>query len=410
MLTKDLIKYTVRKGKVYPSLIKLDDESALSLAAKMLDVREQVLGKSQMFLESLWEDHGLKGSPYFHGFKKLILDKLEWHEIDPELMERRWEWIREAQDLRVGSLFSDYQAFKETFASSQGQDFTSIYKTIYGDLPEHRKLSKFFEGTIEDLIYRYNCAQVQGLLLKAKYIDLDLSGTSLSEKRIIFRFIKFHQLIVEVVSGASNESLENRKDFKVRIDGPLSVLSNSMTYGLRLANFFPRILHLSNWEMSSKIDLSPSKKSIDLQVKPKKELKSHYRFQGAYLPKEFEDFMGSFNQMSSDWSVKEGETFVHLDEQSFCFPDLTFCHKDHGLVHMELFHKWHKGQLDKRLQFLSNSKARNILLGINRNIFKASAYLKKNNQSQWFEDNCVSFVDFPLPKKILKILSHRISV
>ncbi|NRA44642.1 MAG: hypothetical protein HRU09_06760 [Oligoflexales bacterium] len=108
--------------------------------------------------------------------------------------------------------------------------------------------------------------------------------------------------------------------------------------------------------------------------------------------------------------LKTGSTIISLRKQSYCFPDLCFSHSGKEPVYVELFHKWHKGQLEHRLQTLEKNPARNLLVGVARNLFKIPAVKKYVNNSSWFGDNGVLFSDFPSVKSVLTTLSSRGSI
>ena len=410
MLTKDLIKTRVRKGRVYPDKIEVNCLEAMELATDMLKVFGDAEGKTQKEIELIWEQSGHSLKPWYAAFKKLILDMIDWQEPDESLEAKRWSWFKEAQDLRSETLFEGFEAFQEAFAASQDREFKDLSAELYGDLPDKKCVSSFPKTSASELLNRYNCAQVQGLLIKAKYMEVSLFGASTEERRQLFRALKFHQLVAEVISPM--DGVQGKLDLKVRLSGPLSVLESPQTYGSRLANFFPRILLLKRWKFEAEIDLStaPSKKGLVLQLDEACGIKSHYQSFSGYIPEEFKSFVESFNRASDSWKVSFADTLLTLGKQSYCFPDLCFSHAQKESVYMELFHKWHKGQLEHRLRTLEKNPARNLLVGVARNLFKVPAVKNNLNNSSWFNVNGVLFSDFPSAKSVLTALSSRGSI
>ncbi|NRA45610.1 MAG: DUF790 family protein [Oligoflexales bacterium] len=256
MLTKDLIKTRLRKGRVYPDKIDPKSLEAMELAADMLRYCSDAKGKTQRQLEISWEQAGLGQKQWYAPFKKLILDLASWQEPDVGLEDKRWSYFLEAQNLRTETLFDSFEAFQEAFSVRQNQDFSQISAELYGDLPDKRCIEFFPKTTANELIHRYNCAQIQGLILKARYLEITLENPSLEERRQFFRTLKFHQLVAEVLS--SPEGFGKMGDLKVRLSGPLSVLQSPQTYGSRLANFFPRILLLDRWKCEAEIEVDPT--------------------------------------------------------------------------------------------------------------------------------------------------------
>lgn len=410
VLTKDLIKYRVRKGRIYPDKIQPNSVDAMELATEMLKCCLGAKGKTQIELEADWELAGLNVKPWYSSFKKLILDLANWQELGDQIEDKRWSWFSEAQSLRTETLFDSFEAFQEAFANSQNQPFSAITNQLYGDLPDKRCLDSFPQITASQLVHRYNCAQVQGLLLKAQYLEINLLSSSIEERRQFFRALKFHQLIAEVLN--TGPELEQQTEFKIRLNGPLTILQSPQTYGSRFANFFPHILFLRKWKFEAQIDLSPSpsKKGLQLHLDHKCGIKSHYQTTGAYIPEEFQSFVESFNALSDSWKVSFADAFIPLGKQSYCFPDLCFSHQGKQSVYMELFHKWHKGQLEHRLKVLDKNPARNLLVGVARNLLKIPALKNNINNSSWFNSNGIPFSDFPSAKSVLTTLSSRGSI
>ncbi|MFK7823655.1 MAG: DUF790 family protein [Oligoflexales bacterium] len=410
MLTKDLIKSKLRKGRVYPDKIESKCLEATELATNMLKFSAQAKDKTQKELEFIWEQAGLSLKPWYAAFKKLIFDMASWQDIDSKLEDKRWNWFYEAQSLRTETLFPSFEAFQEAFAAGQTRAFAQIAAELYGDLPDKRCLESIPQITASELIHRYNCAQVQGLIIKAKQIEITLLNSNLEERRLFFRALKFHQLVAEVLDPYAVK--DKKGDLRVRLSGPLSILQSPQTYGAKLANFFPRVLLLNQWKCEALIDLSPapSKKGLKLELDQKCGIKSHYHDPGSYIPEEFQYFVDNFNRLSDSWKASFADTFIPLGRQSYCFPDLCFSNTDKQTVYMELFHKWHKGQLEHRLQVLENNPARNLLVGVARNLFKIPAMKNNINNSSWFSENGILFSDFPSVKSVLTTLSSRGSI
>ena len=55
-----------------------------------------------------------------------------------------------------------------------------ISETLYADLPDFKILSDYKKMIEDALIHRYNCAQIQGLLLRSKKITFKVEGASYS--------------------------------------------------------------------------------------------------------------------------------------------------------------------------------------------------------------------------------------
>lgn len=405
MLTKDLLKYKTKKGAIFPEFIPSEDHEALKIAEDMSKIacEGKTLCLSQ--IEKKWEDAGCDVSRWYPGFKKLLVDRMQWEEVDDSWMKKRWELIREAQSLRMESLLPDLSSFQEAFADSQMTPFTQLAQHLYKDLPEYRCLVDFelFKGC--ELIHRYNCAQVQGLLIRAQQLKLEIPRkTSIEDKRALFRMLKFHRLIATIDEGE-----KSRKDeIVIKIDGPLSVVQNRQKYGTKIANFFPWVLHLDKWQISADIEFVQKKKKFTLEISHRTKIVSHYKRFTSYVPEEISCFFENFKKSAEEWDLLPGEDLLNLGKESYCFPDMIFQHKvSKKKVYFELFHKWHKSALIDRLAVLEDNVNHHLVLGVDRNLASGKQFKNMLGESRWFQENGVLFKDFPSVKALSEVLRQK---
>ncbi len=81
------------------------------------------------------------------------------------------------------------------------------------------------------LVEKYNLALVQGLLLRAKHVAVDLSESV----RAVVRYAKLRGLLAEFSSDQPDM-------IRAAISGPLSLFRNTLKYGRALATFFPTLV------------------------------------------------------------------------------------------------------------------------------------------------------------------------
>ena len=398
MLTKDLLKTKVRNKSIQPQLISPDDPDGLQLAGALLQVMrdsqglvaQEIEGKLKKIVEVEGLDYGL-------GFIKILLDHSEFSEPDFDFETARWEWVLSAQALRQEQYLRTYGEFQETFANAQLKDFSHFKSMIYGDLPEFRSLSKTIDWDARTLLLRYNCALVQSLLTYAPKIHIKLHDCTAIEKRSLFRSIRFHRLIVgNIESQGSQLSFE--------LDGPLSLLTSTQAYGMRLANFFPRLLLCKKWQLDAEIKLK--KETHVLVLNACADLLSHYKDWGGYQPEELLIFLTKFNETSSSWHCEWADEFVPLDAQHFCFPDMKLGQKECGkVVFLEFFHSWHKGELEKRLKTLQKRNNNNMIIGVCNSLFKGANMGPSLIQDDEFERFGFTFRGVPSPTAVMKLLN-----
>jgi len=396
MLTKDLLRYRVRTQKVYPGFIDPQDPELLTLAHSLLEIFENATTEQEVNDTLL--QAGLDSHAIFPGLKKLLLDRCTPEAADPEVETHRWQMFAEAQRIRQETHFASRSAYQEAVAQCVEQSFDQVKAKLYQDLPQYRKLELTHLPTASGLLHRYNCALVQGLLLQAKQVSLEIGPLSLPEKRELLRSLKFHQLLVEFPSAEWTET----GSYRLEISGPLTLFENVQLYGMKLASFFPRVLLLPQWKLS--VELTLKGKPCTLEVSHKQGMVSHYAVRDHYVPPELAQFMDSMGELAPEWQIHMSTAFLHLGGQSYCCPDFTFEHASGQKVYLELFHRWHTSQLLPRVESLSHPEAPPVILGVCRSITRQKTLFPQIENSPWFQANGFFFTAFPRAKVVSSLL------
>lgn len=398
MLTKNLLKTRVRTGRLYPQFIKRDDTEALDYAEDLINLFSASKGETSASLDGVLSDFG-DSKPYSAGLKKILMGYCKFREDDGSIVKKRFETIQMAQQLRNDTPHLDLIHYQNNIANRLGLSKEELMISLYADLPSQRELVSFEEVSRLALIDRYNVALVQGLLLMAEKVSVSIKGATIEEKRAFFRSMKFHQLLADV-----DLSQSSGKDIYLNLSGPLSLFNFNQAYGMKLANFFPRIIHMPHWEINA--DILYKKKVLNLKVGYKNGLVSHYSPKVSYIPEEFSFFVEGFNKEKSKWQLSSGGEYIHLGEQSYAFPDMVFSDGKGKKVYLELFHKWHAGQLKKRVQKLGNIDNNQYVIAVSRVVAKDKDIGTILDNNVWFQEKGLLFRDFPTPKSVLKVLSQ----
>lgn len=399
MLTKEHLKFKVRNGRVKPELLPEDDEPTLAAAAEMLGIFQNAVGQSFGELEEAAT--ALAGGPTALAFKKLLLDQCDVDAEDEGLVERRWEWLKAAQALRSDGK-PTIGLFHERLAKVAALGIEQVKSGLYGDLPACRTVRGVRDMSPAELLRRYNCGQVQGLLLRSRRVTLRVKDASLGERRELFRQVKFRRLIAAVQEDGD-------KGLLLELSGPLGLLDQASAYGLRLAAFFPSVLHLKAWELRAEVHINS--KELELRLDQSLPLRSHYQKRDPYIPEELTAFVEAFNQREAGrWRAEAGGDFVHIGRESYCFPDLTI-HGQGRRIGVELFHRWHAGQLVKRLDVLDNcletAPISDLLVGVGK-VLAAGPAKERLAESRWFRKFGFIFSDFPTPKIVAARLEGKV--
>ena len=123
MLTKNLLKYSVRKQKVYPKFIDEKDAKTSKLAKDLIQAYIKSRGVTINELNKKVQKLKSGVNPLFDGLNKLLLNRLDSSsEKDVEtIATERHALIIESQKLRQEKIFENIEEFYETLESRVGK-------------------------------------------------------------------------------------------------------------------------------------------------------------------------------------------------------------------------------------------------------------------------------------------------
>lgn len=398
MLTKDLLQFTHRKGSLTPTFIDESKPALLKLAEDLRRVFVSAVGCTLAEIEAKANEvESREGCA--DGLKKLLTDRCEFADVDDDVMVKRWEVFRVAQELRDEGEWGDSSGFAEIIAKRLAEKPEVIRKQLFSDHPDERRCLAFEDISAKELLELYNRSLLQTLFVFADDVKIAVRGASIVEKRAFFRQLKFHSLMSEVAVDPEDAT------FVVFLSGPLKLFHKSTTYGLRLAKFIPNILHLKEWELEATLQLK--NKRLVMKLDSSCKVKPRGRGLTGYTPEEFTDVMRIFNEADTGWQMEPSEDFIHVGRQSYCFPDFDLRQsKGKKRFHIELFHPWHKGQIAGRLNALDKNPAKNLIVGVDKTLMKDKDVKSLIEASPWFAKHGFEFNQFPTPRQLTKILEN----
>ncbi|SME88620.1 DUF790 family protein [Pseudobacteriovorax antillogorgiicola] len=401
MLTKAHLKYTSRSGSVYPKYVSPTDAKVLEDIDALTSVYSAAIGQSTVDIEGKLKKAGK--SALADGLRKLLEERCEFSDEGfADLEAQRWQYIEAAKALRLEGGMSR-QDFQDSLSRSWGVSFAEAKASLYGDLPYKKLITKFEPYDPKDLVHRFNCAQIQGLLMQAKEIKVVVDDPDLVKRRRLFQKVKFHGLI------ASLDSDINDKSLRFVIGGPMSIFEGSHTYGSRLANFFPYLLHMKAWQLEAQLKLN--QKALVLKCDSKKKIKSHYKDLAGYIPDDLQGFLKGLNDSKAlsekGWKAMASENFINLGGQNYCFPDITLVHKSGSKRHIEIFHRWHQSQLQRRLGDAKSFSQLDLVLAVPKKLVEKLGIKQQLQSLDSSLNSVIEYSTFPTVRAVLAYLdSH----
>ena len=387
MLTTDLLLYTRRKGRIHPRLLDPGDALLVQGAGGMIQLVEAHLGRRRGDLEPLLRGFPLKGQhpKMAAGLARLLLERcrFEVRSASTEPTARRSasteptarrsatatasdvtttsdaardaaagpadEDIYPADPLALRHRLFDLSAkawqegswrgepapreswLREAGAPS-GLGVAETEAGMFGDLTENHRLAALEPVTPEALLYRYNTAQVQGLLSHAERVTIEAQWPPPARLRQLFRYLKFFGLLYRETPGPTGGP---GGGLSLVVDGPLSVLEGGAPHGRNLANFFPALL-LWPQAWTLRAEIRPPRKGPRravgeplrpdlLELRPDPRLRSHYPDQGQWVTEEHQKFVADFNRRAKGpWRAAAAEALLSLPGNRVLTPDFQF--------------------------------------------------------------------------------------
>jgi predicted nuclease of restriction endonuclease-like RecB superfamily len=406
MLTKDLLKFRRRGDYIKPVFIGTVDPMLLELAEKLLAVysfEQDSGGMTRGEISELVEPvlKSVSDPKISRGLNKLIQDRCIFEQpAEYDYAEMRRQVFRRSAELL--KQHTEFETYRETILNDpENGDF--VRQDIFADLPENEHLVKLKPMFPRELLERYNCAQVQSLLIYADEMEIKVADDRQAEMRRLFKYLKFFRLLADIEQLKPSSSEKGFLKMRLSVSGPASLLENTRKYGLQLASFFPAVCAMRKWSL--KADVKLKDKRYRLILDESSGLVSHYRNFSAYVPEEIAMFHRLFKQKVEDWKIVGDTPFIKGQGQEIIFPDLSFCDSAGQVMHLELFHRWHYGSLLKRLEFCEKNMDLPLLLGVDRSLLNNAELKTLLDAHPYFSERGFLFRDFPGVDRVHKMLS-----
>ncbi len=382
MLTGDLLLFRFTGGRFKIRFVDKNEPDLLLLAQSLIDcfadAAHKGLARNQLeeALELFRHQNELK---VVDGLIKLLMDRtvfLSAQDIDYPLLREKIFSQASSLFFRCGGNMAKFQS--AVSGLSGGADF-------YGDLPGFEKIVSFPFIKPVDLLDRYNLALAQGMLFYTRSLKIKVSDPEPAELRRMLKYLKFFRLLAEVVQVKKNA-------LEMDISGPFSLFGPTRKYALNLAVFLPAVVRLKQWKVIADLEVGNRKGRFSLD--DSSALVSHYRNFSAYVPEEVKMFHRLFSEKVTDWKIVGETPLLHAGQQEFIIPDISFENINGAVIHLELFHRWHKSQLQQRINTLSQHDLP-LILGIDRSILSNDEFEEIISQSPHLKQRLFRFSDFP---------------
>jgi len=395
VLTRELLIFRRVKGKLRPTFIDARDEDLLALAAGLIEVLEHGLGETRGTLdEALGVLAGEARKPKLaRGLVKLLQDRCEFEAAgDTAAALRRQAFLASAAALRALPDDASLDLYLARLAPALPLPIEACRAQLYDDLAEHRRLLTRVLPTPQALLERYNLALAQGLALYAQRLRVRTPTQSQLELRKLLRWLKWSRLVAEV---------EREDDgWLLQVEGPGAMFDMQKKYGLQLANFLAAVPLLSKYTLEAEVDVPRGAKGT-LALDHKDPLRALDQSALGHIPPEIDAGMAAL--ADERWTCEALPELRHTGATGMCVPDFGLRDRDSGAsVVVELFHRWHRGALLRRLGELHSRPDPGLVLGVDLSLLKdAELAARVHDHPQVF-----TFNKFPSRRRLQPLLDR----
>lgn len=403
MLPSDLLMYRYHGEEVLPKRLELDKKN-LELAQEIIEVFADCKGEKRAELEErlLVLEGEATNYRVKRGLAHLLINSFCSFEslspLEPALLRERLFALSAKHIPSPQTTQSLISGLAAVLSEELKKDIDPIHihEGLYADLKENSTLSQFEAPSPEALLHRYNLAQVQGILYRAKEIVINAHRNVPGEYKQLFRYLKLFGLMAYIEGDVDH-------GFMVSIDGPASIFGNSTRYGTDIAKFLPALLNVSRWSMQAHLlprqnyDGSPAAAYFSLDSDCG--LVSHYKKGKAYDSILEEAFAKRWQETRTDWVLEREVNLVPIPG-SVMVPDFRLVHPDGRDFVLEIVGYWRPEYLKKKFAQVAKSGVHNLILAISQRLNLEKAGVKVDAikaKVLWFKEKII-------PKDVLMLI------
>lgn len=368
MLTSTLgiAQFDFRRGEVHPDRLRQQSHSHyLPLAETMLQIYRSGVGRTRRDLHrdvaALF--HEIDDCPprRIEAFCKLLDDVSEFaSDTKGQAAALRREVFRRAAHHHPLVATSDrlYESqedrIKAKIAEELERPWEWIASHLFDDVMEFHRLSQFNNYSDgRTLLARYNVAQVQVSLFRAEHLTV----WARDDLKSIVRFAKLARLMHTITRTADHE-------YRLRFDGPASILRETRRYGVAMARFLPGLLACRGWHAQAAIRSPMGKMRLRLTLNSEDGLRSNVPTPDAFDSDLESAFAEKWGSMPRDGWQLTRETELLVRGQKVFVPDFVLQHASGKRVLLEIVGFWTADYLRAKYESLQTFHEQPILIAI----------------------------------------------
>lgn len=371
MLPSELLQSRVRGIQVNPHRLEVNDHH-LRMAQDIIEIfndchgqRRSVLNEQLILLEGEATDYRVK-----RGLAHLLLTDACTFEVksplEPAALRERVFALAAGEAPGKASRQQVILEVAEALTQELERDVSEreVQDGLYADLSENQVMTSFEAPTAEALIHRYNLAQAQGILYRARELVITAYRNNPGQYKLLFKYLKLFGLM-SYIEGDPDHG------FTITIDGPASILSTTTRYGVDLAKFLPALLHVSRWSLSatiaSKGEYQGVSETLEYGLDADSGLVSHYK-KGKVFDSILEESLSKrWESVKSEWRLEREVDLIPIPG-SVMIPDFRLVHPDGRSVLVEIVGYWRPEYLKKKFAQVEKAERDDLVLAVSERL------------------------------------------
>jgi len=347
LLPESLLKFSTSQGRIVPHYLDERDHPWLGL---LLEEYLRFVGRSKAdLLEGLTTQLPFCAPLGKRQMVSHVLSRIFRTQVKSVIPPRE---LRSRLFVAAASSSLNRKELCERVASEFGICTEELETGLYADLPGQRCITAPTQTVPPgELALRTNLMLIQGLLARARSVEIRMAGNS----GAVVRHAKRKGLICVVAKAAAADGMAS-----LALSGPYSLFRCTLLYGRVLGDLVPVLAWCNRFELSAEIVLG--EKSLELKVR------SGDPIFPSEPPKSFDSklearFCRSFLRATKSWDVVREPEPIPVGG-TLIFPDFALQHRhDSGRRWLlEIVGYWTPDYLRKKLERLREARIPNLLL------------------------------------------------
>lgn len=378
VLGPDLVRSRRRGDLLVVSELKSSELSEVrGLAQTMLDRLARGVGHKLEDVEASLDEieRTNKYEKVWAGLKKILLEQSRFSDgldADPQQLRKTlFEAAARARSNQTAEAPFRRMAVIADVAEQLEMDPKQLEAALFSDLKGAQQMIEAAPLSSDQLIEEYQKQHLQGVLLRAVKLSVDLQCCDPDELRRLFRKLKFRQLLFRLTGAEPGH-------YHLEIEGPFSLFEAVTKYGMQFALVLPTLLECSQGRLVA--DLRWGKERRPLRYERTWTSASSQRVGGEPdLRPELTALVSALSKKKSRYRVEPWGELLHIPGVGICVSDLKFSADGRPPVYLELMGFWSRDAVWARVEWAEAGPLQRVIFAASSRLRVSEAVLPEDS-------------------------------